>query len=1126
MNVMSSSIKVYPQVALVAKTLNNEIIGRSAIDTINKAMNDIDLREQSQEVVSGAEPESTQVLKLIINKVKHIFENINNHTTEDFISIFYLSKVIDFPEITDVFNKMVITRSPTDSEKKRLVKDIAKLIPPSLSENQLKEDFSELISQIGKDYLDPTLIEDKLRDIRKRNDFHKKLQEKGYELLRFQLTNTDQLRAVKSQHNASQKGLFDQWIFFKDGDIQTVEKDILGNICFQIQKNPELQNCIELAQQSMKCTNNNILVFLGTTQVGKSSTLNFLSGQIPFIDRGYLYKEDFKILDERSDQKSASISKEVFSYLINDRLINVASLSDSDEEIEEFKSDSSGSPDSNQQFYIPTFNIGERISGESDNEDKNNLRKFILKNFHEIKRDFVFKFIVNLLEGAIRRKERSERLQGPGIGFRNPIFSYGVGKSTTSVAQAKIQDWNATTIDLPGSGDSRGEVYSLLSAFSTYRTLEQTNSVKGAAIILSYEQLTIEATAIEGLIKVLSSADNMMGESIGPSNICILVTKVPLTKKSKNGKMVPRKSHEITNLVAKELNKLSNLLAQSESPDLLRLKALLTEVINGKRFMPITPLKDLEDGCLEESDPTNVNKENKEEIIKMLSNLNPIKVNSNYFSQTYSSQNGNISRIIGQIEDAILNISSVIRNELEELKSLFKALSERYKQISISIDIAYNYINEIKKHLESEQKIFDEVMANYLVDDGSRKANAFSIKKESNLTADEIKNLAIIHAKQKTIGETDRFQALENPYQSNTNSDIRVFEEKVKEKKEDIKHLEKKIAELESKKETDGEKNVIVQSKKFPDMDNYWYPGDQTTTLEHYSDYPVKPNYKLQATKGIFRVNVNREQTADKYRAEFIITRREKAGIFSKYKMTCQVFLEASARDITNHEIKVKQVELKRCQEDLLSLTQRLETFKETEVLNEKLNRFEQKKRKIVSETQQQYHESLAKLQKELQIKEDKSQIMSISDILKLMIGMLVNNANQSFKEIQHTLDEAQAYFQKQDRPAIIYKIKSGIKNYRTLDQLLLITKALNFKSRYNNAVTVMNISEMEEAEELIISLEDKIKNVVTDLKNCETQIDMIQQENSWLKLDIDKYDKTLERIFADEDKKGNCILI
>ena len=1122
------------QVDLVANALNNKIIGRSAIDKINQAISVIDLREQSQKIDLGKEPESTQVLRLIINKVKPIFENISNYTPQDIISMFYLTKVIDFPQITDVFNRMLgIISSRKNSEKKTLVKDIAKLIPASLSENQLEADFSELIRQIDDGLLDPTLIEEKLHDIRKRNYTQKKLQEKGDELRRFQLTdpdnnNNNQLR-VKSQLNPSQRIFFEGWNFFNDSPNQEREdSDILGNLCFRIQNNPELLDHIEQAKQSTKCTNNNILVFLGTTQVGKSSTLNFLSGQIPFIARGYLHKEDFTILDKGTDQKSATKNSEkVFSYLIDAGLIRLFSPSDSDsdEDVEDPQtdldnnnSDNLRSPASRPQFYVPTFNIGERISSQTDNDDKKKLREFILENFPEKTEEFLFKFIVNQLEGAIRQKDRSED-ERPGIGFKNPIFSYGVGISKTIVAQAKNQDWNTTTIDLPGSGESRGDEYSLLSAFSTYCALEQSTSVKGAAIILSYEQLRNEATTVEDLIKVFSSAKNMMGESIEPSNICILVTKVPLTK-SRKGRMVPRPSDEIQELVAKELSKLCNLLAQNESPEHSRLKVLLLEIIKGERFIPVIPLRTMEDNDLEVSDPHNVNEENKDKIIKMFSNLSPIKVPTNYFSQTYSSQNGNIRGIIDQIEDSILSVSSVIKKELKSLKSLFKTLKEKQDQILIDIDVANHYIKEINECLVIEQKTFDEVMKNYLEGNG-RHTNSFSLKQGSKMKAEEIKNLAIIAAKQEAIGEAKWF---DRPYQSPTLSAILGLEKKLEEKKELISSLEEKIATLESQKKTDGKKDVTVQSSKLPPIDSYWYAGEQTATLETSKDYPVTPKHDLRATQGGFSITFNREDTKDKYRVKFVVTKKERAGIFSKYKMTCEVSLTASASDVIDHKIKVEQAKLKKLQDDLLSTAQRVETLRETEDLNQKVYNLEQDKQNIVYKTQQQYHESLAKLQNEFGIKDDKSQIMSMSDIRKLMIGVLVNNANRSLEEARLPLHEARTYFQKQDRLANIHKIKSAIKNYRTLDGLLFITKALNFESKYDNAVTVMSISEMEKAVDKMIVLEDIIKKVVIYLENCKPEIDMIQKQASKLKLDIDKYDQALERDF--KESTSTCMIL
>lgn len=1080
------------QISVVKDALNSRIIGRLEIDTINKAMIVVDLAEQCQKANMEREAESTQILRLIIHKVNEIMEKINPCSTEDFISMFYLTKVINFPEITDVFNRILnITRSYKNSQRKRLVEDIAKLIPFSLSENQLKEDFSELVSKIDDDEKNLALIEEKLQDIRERNENQKKIQEEEDILRLLQSENSDsQPRTLESHqktNSSHNERLFLGWNFFQDNVQVENNSNILANLSFQFQNNPELLACIEQAKQSRDSIYNNILVFLGTTQVGKSSTLNFLSGQVPFIERGFVRPEHFAMFGLASGKK-------IFSYLIDAGLIALSSSSDSEEDGE------------NDQFYIPTFNIGEKISSERDNNDKTILHKFILDYFPKKNPDFLFKFIVNQLEGAIRQRDRSESEQGPGIGFENPIFSYGVGISKTLVAQAKNQDWNTTTIDLPGSGESRGDEYSLLSAFSTYCTLAQTTSVKGAAILLSYEQLKGEATTAENLIKVLSSADNMMGESIDSSNICILVTKVPLTKRTRTrrGKveLVLRTSEEIQELVIKELKKLHNLLAQNGSPDVVRLAALLSDIINGGRFTPVTPLKTIEDEYLELSNPNNVNKENRDAIIQIFSSLNSVKVTQNYFSRVYSAQNGNISKIISQIEDSILNVSLLIAKEIESLDSLFKSLDVKYKQILLDISVANNYIEEIKKCLQQEQRTFDEVMNKYL---NSGEGQTGPGLMQTGVNAEEIKNLAIIAAKKEALGE---IEWLDVPYQSKTLDAILGLEKQIAEKENLIRSLNEEIILLTSKKNIDGVvKKVTVTSRKIL-RNSYWYPGDQTLSLEASKNYPVTPEYSLN--EGCFKVTIKFIDTKDKYKADFIITKQKSAGIFSKYELNGEIKLVALENDEIDYRIKVKQEKLNSLEQDLLNLSQRLKLLKQTEDLHKRAYELEKKKREIIYENQQQYYESLSRLQNQFGIKDDKSQLMSMSDIRKLTIGVLLENAIRSLEEVEKIFDKVQAYFRRPDRLADVNKIKSDMSSYRTLDELLWITKALNFKSRYDNA-TVMSISEMEKAVNSIVVLEQKVRDVVIYLEKCKWDISIIQAQASNLRLNIDKYDQEIE---------------
>lgn len=1090
--------------------LNKDLINRDDIDELNRVYREIEIREQSEEI--DFYESSTYVLELVINKVNLYIKNKENIPAESLVSLFYLSCFNDFQQIDQVFKKIASLATSNQGKKERVVKRISIIMPTCRSLDHFEEDAIKLLKTISPSMSKQEIlysVQEKRDHIRKQLKIEAQLRKKEEELHYFKYATSK--GAVTRSHDASflkPSTNFSGWHFL--GDLQashsviSAQPTLLGDLAYQIKSNPVLVDNLEQAKKMKSERNNDVLAVLGTTQVGKSSTLNFLSGQTPYIERGFVKSTDFETQEEVNgvtlNKKDGEI---IFNYLLEHKLI----------EHDEEETTSGGEEEWEPCYYVPSFQIGEKVLGAKKNDEITHLKTFIYEQFPDKENSAVFSHITNQLAAAIRKKNRSDDGK-PSIGFSNPIFSYGAGVSTTIIAQSRQQEWNVTTIDLPGSGEVRGAGYSLVSAYSARNSLANTCTVKGAAILISYEQLTGGATNAEALIKVLQSADDMLGETIDTDNICILVTKVPLMKKVKKRRQVTevkKTDQEIHQEAKDKLEAFHELLGHNSSCEFSKLRKILSEVIEKDHFGAVTPLKTMEDDYIESAAESNVNMRNRSQVIELLSKLRPVKVTENYFSRTYSIQNGNIAQTVSLIQDEVLNLSSQLSLHRDQIKTLFTELDEKYTTIVISVNMATKYIEEAKKSMEFEQLSFENAVRSY-TEGGDIETLKFSRKMDVKQEVDEIKKLAIVRAKQQITDSSYRSGLKRTKKGETQSSEAKQLNDKMRKIKAEIENKKREIRIKEAEKKRKGNQEESIITKNI-NRDEYWYQGDVKETLAvNHKDYPLEGSYTIHTNTGGFAVSKTKINNPNQSKVEFKIVSKKNVGMFSNYKLSCVLALNCKASDRLDYEINRLKKEIESLDDDRAILSEKIKMMKSLEENEKLLNSATKEISTHLEKEGEKYHGSLETLKKTIGIEGDKAQVMSISDIKKVMIGSIADSCEKDIKEANRAIEKVKELFCDPKTAESISTIRQEIANYKELINLVEINL---FDTKFGSATKLMTLPEMEDTVEEIIKYEDKCKHVLENIDNYKDRIKAIKGELKELKLNVDNLDEKIERHIA-----------
>ena len=102
----------------------------------------------------------------------------------------------------------------------------------------------------------------------------------------------------------------------------------------------------------------------------------------------------------------------------------------------------------------------------------------------------------------------------------------------------------------------------MVAAFTTYCSLSKTKSIKGAVIMISYNQLLEASTTAKNLSEVIDSATNLLGDTVNKDNVLLLVSKVPIMKKKVKGNSKTYTNDEYINLIKNELENFKNIICK------------------------------------------------------------------------------------------------------------------------------------------------------------------------------------------------------------------------------------------------------------------------------------------------------------------------------------------------------------------------------------------------------------------------------------------------------------------------------------------------------------------------------------------------------------------------------------